>query len=101
MNGIARESYDLKNERYELRFQRDKDPKYIQLRCVMKKCKFSIWFTFEGPAINPSKLFHARNINLSHSIEEHNGNDTERPPVKASSKPSITPSSSEENKEKM
>ena len=29
MNGIAKETTELKNEKYELRFQRDKDPKYI------------------------------------------------------------------------
>ena len=29
MNGIAKESMELKNEKYELRFQRDKDPKYV------------------------------------------------------------------------
>ena len=34
LNGITNQSSDLKNEQYELRFQRNKEIKYIQLRCV-------------------------------------------------------------------
>lgn len=71
MNGIAKQSTNFTNEKYELRCQRDKDPKYIQLRCVQKKCKFSIWFNFQGNATSPTKLSHARNINMSHVISEH------------------------------
>ena len=50
LNSIGQTSSDLLDEKYELRFQRDKGPKYIQLRCVMQKCKFNAWFSFEGSA---------------------------------------------------
>ena len=71
MNKIAKESSELKNERYELRCNREKDVKYMQVRCVCKQCKFSIWFNYKGSAQEPTHLTHARNINMSHSISAH------------------------------
>ena len=71
MNKIAKEADELKNERYEIRCNREKDVKYIQVRCVCKTCKFSIWFNYKGTAQEPTGLTHARNINMSHQLEAH------------------------------
>ena len=99
MNGIAKESKEMKNERYEVRCQRDKDPKYIQLRCLQKKCRFSIWFDYRGNAAEPTHLKHARSINLSHVLEEHEG--SEQPSSKTSESKSSSKSSEKQPEAKM
>ena len=99
MNGIAKETKELKHEKYEVRCQRDKEPKYIQLRCVQKKCRFSIWFDYKGNAAEPTHLKHARSINLSHVLSEHQ--EAEEASGKTSSSKSSKKSSAKQSEEKM
>ena len=56
LNNIAKTNSEFKDEQYEIRCQRDKNPKYLQLRCTQPACKFSCWFSFEGIAAYPMKI---------------------------------------------
>ena len=99
MNNIAKESKELAHEKYEVRCQRDKDPKYIQLRCAQKRCRFSIWFDYKGNAAEPTHLKHARSINLSHVAGEHR--EAEDSSGKTSSSKSSGESSEKQSGDKM
>ena len=72
MNKVAQcSSEHFAGEKYEMRFNREKESKYIQVRCARMRCKFSLWFNYHGTATRPVKISLARKINLAHSVEEH------------------------------
>ena len=83
-----------------MRCQRDKEPKYIQLRCVQKKCRFSIWFDYKGSAAEPTHLKYCRSINLSHVAGEHQEDEEESSRKTSTNKPSGK-TSEKQSEEKM
>ena len=71
MNAIAKESSDYHDEEYMIKYQKDKNVKYIQICCKAHHCKFRLWFKYDGDISNPKNIAFARKIYISHDMREH------------------------------
>ena len=56
---------------YQMAWQ--KDCKYVQVRCVVKDCRWSIWFLFDmcSETNSPINLRWERNVTISHNLAGH------------------------------
>lgn len=65
--GNAKVGNDVK-EIYEHRITSS----YINVRCkISKKCRFMVWYKFEGPNDNPAQIVWFRSINNNHDLAHH------------------------------